>query len=158
MFEDIENICSPRKIFEFGFHAGHSTTYMLETFPGSTVDTCGLSSPTKVASVYMKNKYQDRINIFLQDSLTISLKKDYYDFAFVDGQHIHDYIVSDIGKTVEARIPFTLIDNCERKNVADVVDMFYNNENYQLVKTYEYYTAWNNNSQWNQVNLYRCIA
>lgn len=158
IFQDIEKICAPRRIFEFGFHAGHSTTYMLESFPGSTINTIGLSSPTQEASVYMKNKYGDRINIFLQDSATINLEKNYYDFALVDGNHRYSHALSDIQKTMRANVPFTLIDNCETTNVAKAVKECYdNNHKFQLLKTYEYYVCWNNVSQWNQMKMYKRI-
>lgn len=158
IFQEIEDICSPRKIFEFGFHAGHSTTYMLETFPECTIKTVGVSAPTQEASGYMKDRYGDRINIFLQDSKTVEIEKDYYDFALIDGSHRYSYAVSDIQKTIQANIPYVLVDNCETDNVAKAVEKCYNNENFELVKTYEYYSNWNNNPQWNLIKLYRCIA
>jgi predicted O-methyltransferase YrrM len=44
IFRTIQKDIAPRSILEIGFHAGHSTTYMLELMPQASISTVGASN------------------------------------------------------------------------------------------------------------------
>jgi len=154
-FTFVEEIAHPRNILEIGFHAGHSTSYMLEIFPNSHVTTYGVSTVSLKAASYMKEHYKDRITVHRIESQTIKLSDyDGFDFALIDGNHTYDIALQDLELTKGWRVPYVLVDNCERESVAQACDACYNGSDYNLLTTFKYFSQWNNKPQWNQLRLY----
>jgi len=154
MFEYIEGFCQPRSILEIGYHAGHSTTYMLETFPNSHVTTYGVSKPAHATYGSMMDHYTGRLNIILEKSETLALDFSTYDFAFVDGNHTYEGARHDILLCVERHIPYMLIDNVESKGVAKAREDVYRDTSYKKIHLVEYFSSWNNVIQWNTMELW----
>lgn len=140
-----------RSIVEIGFHAGHSTTYLLETFKEADIYCIGLSRETKNASDIMKRVYGDRFEFKQKDSLTTTpTEKVDVDLSFVDGNHVIHYVANDIIKSMCWGSRYILVDNCERNDVKYVVDAILGVPKV----SFSYEAEWNNVKTINKMNLY----
>lgn len=139
----VESKVCPRRVIEFGFHAGHSTTYQLETFPGSSIVTYGVSRETTQAAHNMKKKYGGRFTFRRQDTQTIDPLEFFpgvFDYALVDAMHTYKNVAYEISLLLQWKVPYILFDNCETPAVQRAIDDKLTNG--QLVKEFPYQGDW----------------
>lgn len=115
-FEVVNNICAPKKILEIGTCLGYSSTYMLQTFPESIVDSIDIRRQTchGIEGIgYVEKRYPDRFRFTQGDSKELDkyYKPDVFDFAFIDGDHSYSMAVNDIRKCKSLNIPIIALDN-----------------------------------------------
>lgn len=150
-----EHSSNVESMLEIGFHAGHSSTYILETFTRSHLTTYGISTVARTAVDYMKEKYGDRITIHLEDAKTLNMTNNTFDFAFVDGSHKYEAALHDVEWCMGSDVPFILVDNCERHNVSlGCKHAVEKHTRYQLIESFEYWACWNNKYTLNRMDLW----
>tara|TARA_R110000868_G_scaffold232850_2_gene486506 strand:+ start:265 stop:831 length:567 start_codon:yes stop_codon:yes gene_type:complete len=157
IFRTVNQDIQPKSILEIGFHAGHSTTYMLELMPQADVSTVGIinarSFNRSIIVQTMKNIYQDRFDCYLgnpPDVLQLFQGRS-FDLAFIDGNHTYADVTKDIQSCMKLKIPYLLLDNCEKKTVARSCDEQLGIYKY---KNFCYNSTWNNKTQINEMRLY----
>lgn len=153
-FEYVEQAYQPRKILEIGYHAGHSTTYMLETFPNSTVVSYGVSTQARKTMGNLMAHYEDRLVVNLKHSAEIKHDSNQYDFCLIDGNHEYVNALADIKICIDKQIPHMLIDNCEHRSVTDACEDMFTNTNYNKVRSFSYFAQWNNIARFNRIDLW----
>jgi hypothetical protein len=89
-------------IFEIGFNAGHSSAIFLQSNPNVTV-TCvdiGEHKYSRECYQYLKNLYNDRINVIFTSSENISdlelLERNSFDGFHIDGCHTNLMYIKDL--------------------------------------------------------------
>ena len=157
VFEYIEQRYHPRSILEIGYHAGHSTSYMLETFPNSHMVSYGVSTEAKRTMDDLMNHYRPRLDVLLEHSISLKLDATVYDFCLIDGSHNYDNALLDISLCVEKQIPLMLIDNSDQRTVIDAIEDGYHDTSYKKIKSWTYYSNWNNVSQFNGMELWASV-
>lgn len=154
MFRDVNKICSPRNVLEVGFFVGHSTTYMLELFPNSTVTTYGMCKQFKEQKIKMEDKYPNRVKVNYEESWNLFGKHygiDTFDFAFIDGSHKEYMAANDTLHAIALGAKWVLVDNCEQQQVVDDMNKF---KSLDLYNEYEYDSTHKGKTTRNRVNLY----
>ena len=139
----IEKTIRPRRLIEFGFHAGHSTTYQLETFPESAIVTFGVSRETRQGAENMSKKYGGRFTFYKKSTLDIDPYMFFpgsFDYALVDSNHKYKVVANEIKLLVKWKVPYILFDNCEQAEVQRAIDN--NLPNAQLIKQFPYMGDW----------------
>ena len=152
IFRHIKNTIDPKTWLEIGFHVGHSTTYTLE-LTDAKVSAVGMKTPLTWDTGYenfdrseigdkMKSIYGDRFEYFLADppNLKKLFKGKLFDLAFVDGDHNYEPCIYDISACMYLKIPYILIDNCEKPCVAMAAEEKLDLYNYE---TFLYDSHWN---------------
>lgn len=140
-------------ITEIGFHAGHSTTYLLEQFPNAHVETYGVSTPSTAAADTMKQIYGGRFQFRRKDSRQVG--PDAYtnvDLHVVDSNHAFVNTANDILLGLAWGCKYMLIDNYDLRNVAYIADRVLGKD--KIVKSYPYEATWNGETKTNVLNLY----
>jgi hypothetical protein len=157
IFRTIQKDIAPKSILEIGFHAGHSTTYMLELMSQANICTVGVSKVRRfdrsIVVETMKDMYQDRFECYLGDPPDVlQLFQDKsFDLAFIDGDHTYVSVVKDINSCMTLQVPWLLLDNCERENVVSACDELLGVYKYQ---SFCYNSTWNDKTQTNEMRLY----
>lgn len=142
-YEWIEKTIRPRRLIEFGFHAGHSTTYQLETFPDSSIVTFGVSRETGQGSANMSKRYGGRFTFHKKSTLEIDpymFLPGSFDHALVDSNHKYKVVANEISLLVKWKVPYILFDNCETPEVQRAIDDKLPNA--QLIKEFPYIGTW----------------
>jgi protein-L-isoaspartate O-methyltransferase len=156
-FQYVKENIAPKKILEIGFHAGHSTTYMLEMMNQATVHTIGLGgdlySMKHLARHQMQKVYQDRFKCEIRSSDHVKelFAADQYDFAFIDGNHSEVAATRDIGNCIKMKIPYLLIDNCEQHQVLTSINKYLQLD---FVEGFLYNSIWKKVSKTLEMRLY----
>lgn len=158
---------NPKSVLEIGFHVGHSTTYMLETF--ENIKSLISISP----KIEFKGKINDRIDPNLRSN-TAKYMMDYYkgkfewipgtteelydklhdyffDFALIDGDHSEEKAMFDMKTCESLSVPYILIDNWERSDVRKAFQK--SNVRYKLVKRFFYMQTFKKKTSRNEIAL-----
>lgn len=124
---------SPKSVLEIGFHIGHSTTYILETFTDlkymisispdnenigkgdDRIDPQVRRDMAKFLSEHYRGKFEWIPGT--TEQLFDKLHDYFFDFALVDGNHHEPKAMFDIKTCESLSIPYILIDNWERPDV-----------------------------------------
>lgn len=118
VFAKAQEMFNPKQILEIGTHAGHSTTYMLELFPNSTVCGVGVSTAFRQhGQENLKKHYGDRVEtkLMTSDLITRNTFGDrQFDLCLVDGNHNYRQACLDIQTCMKLDIKTMIIDNCEK--------------------------------------------
>ena len=167
MFNWCEKNYSPKSVLEIGFHIGHSTTYMLETFqsmrnlisisplielkgkPNDRIDPKLRSDTAKHMMDYYKGKFE-----WLEgttEKLYDKLHDYFFDFALVDGDHSEVKAMFDIKTCESLSIPYILIDNWERSDVRSAFEK--SNARYKFVKRFFYMQTFKGKTAKNETAL-----
>lgn len=157
VFRYINDNYKVTKILEIGFNAGHSTTYLLETFKDAVVHTIG-PNPQHNMQTVMRKKYDNRFKFFkgLTKTVRFDLDND-YDFAFVDGSHKSPQVNIDLHVVCnQLKIPLVLMDNCDQSGVKRVVYNKYVNRDKTLEfnKSWTYEMTWHGKTKVNDLSLF----
>lgn len=155
MFEWVNNVCRPTNVLEIGFHVGHSTTYMLETFEGCIVESYAQSGQFRGQAHKMMDLYEGRLSVHYAHSCGVygeGRRKAKYDFALIDGGHDYHTASSDILQCIMLGIPWLLIDNTDLVPVDTAVKLF--DSVVDLSKTFEYTATHNGITKVNEARLY----
>lgn len=140
----IEKTIRPRRLIEFGFHAGHSTTYQLETFPDSAIVTFGVSREVDRGSVNMARNYGGRFTFYKKSTLEIDpymFLPGSFDFALIDSNHTYKVVANEISLLIRWKVPYMLFDNCETAEVQRAIDEKLPSDA-QLIKEFPYLGDW----------------
>jgi len=156
-FKHVQDTICPKTILEIGFHVGHSTTYMLEIMPQSTVHAVGVAegllSIKRFARESLNKVYGDRFECEIRNSTHVKELFGHvdFDFAFVDGNHSEVAATRDIGKCIDMKIPYLLIDNCEQEQVVRSIDKY---PQLDFIEGFLYNSTWKNVSKTLEQRLY----
>ena len=141
-----------KRIVEIGFHAGHSTTYLLETFKDAKMLSYGLSSVSGPNGVKMMSHYPGgRLQISIADSRKLNpIKHVNVDLTYIDGSHKWANVSNDVMLAVAWGSRFILVDNCETPAVKYISDVILGSP----IKTWQYEATWAGRTTTNVMNLY----
>lgn len=124
IFRWIEDGIQPRRLLEFGFHAGHSTSYQLESFPNSMITSFGVSREAFEGAHRMNKHYGNRFNFVYKattDVLPDLFVPGMFDLALIDSNHKYSVVANEIDLVVKWKVPYLLFDNCEWDDVARAI-------------------------------------
>lgn len=154
IFKDLGNmrkIKPIKRIVEIGFHAGHSTTYFLETFKDAKMISYGLSSVAGPNGVRMCKHYPGRLQVSIQDSRNLNpLNHANVDLTYVDGSHKWANVCNDVMLAVAWGSRYIMVDNCEQTGVKYISDVILGSP----IKTWQYEATWAGRTTTNVMNLY----
>ena len=160
-FERVGVLAKPKNILEFGFNLGFSASYQLQLFPDATLVSYDPQRWKIYAAIgqYNKEFIPPTENIcastlatfvwgekfIFQRKKSMQVMDDYptvghFDYAFVDGDHTHQGLRTDIKNCVELGIPYIIVDNVKEIPVLQsVVDEFTNLKEVDRCQYYTYY-------------------
>lgn len=164
----IKDDLNPKQILEIGFNAGHSSTYLLDTYTDATVTAIG-PSPKGDNEKTLQQKYGNRFVFLLgrtdevYDQIVAleaagqtspyALQPHTFDFAFIDGHHNMPWVFWDVWFcTQHLHIPYILMDNTDQPQVREVAERIMCLRN---VKDWEYFNTWKNVRKQNKLSLYK---
>lgn len=155
----IEEEIRPRRLIEFGFHAGHSTSYQLESFQDSSIVTFGVSRETSKGAKNMDRKYGGKFTFYKMSTKDIDpnmFMPGYFDHALVDSNHTYDIVANEIDLLVRWKVPYILFDNCEQEQVQQAIDDKLPHAH--LVKKFPYQGTWREVTKDLMMKLYHVPA
>ena len=121
VIKDILNITEAKNMLEIGFNIGYSASMWLEfdvnkALKVTSVDI-GKHEDTEAAARAVKGLHGDRFEFILCDSKKVKpqLLNKYFDLAFVDGDHGHEGVISDVNLCLDLNIPYLVFDDWHHK-------------------------------------------
>jgi hypothetical protein len=137
----------PRKMLEIGFNIGYSASMWLEFDPDNklhlTSVDIGKHSDTQPAARAVKNLHGDRFEFILSDSKIVypQLKGQYFDLAFIDGDHSDIGVFNDIELCLKLKIPFLVFDDYHTINdqnpIRNMCEQYQRQNKLSLLKVYD---------------------
>jgi len=126
----VKSITGFKNLMEIGFNAGHSSSFLLELFEDINVHSydIALYDITHNNSKLVKEKYKERFEFFLKDSLTIKpneIPSD-YDILFVDGNHKPKWVSNDLNLGIQYGFKYIVLDDLQNPNVSNTLKTFDN--------------------------------
>lgn len=105
---------------EIGFNAGHSSSILLSLFNDITIKSfdIGQFDVTVENSRIVKEKFGDRFDLTIKDSLTITKEEiNGSDLLFIDGGHDYPIVSGDINLWKQSDMPYVVIDDLQHRGV-----------------------------------------
>lgn len=110
-----------KKVIEIGFNAGHSSCILLELFDDVEILSfdIGQFEITHTNGKLVKEKYVDRFNLKIKDSLKITPEEiNGYDIMFIDGGHDYEIVSKDIDLFMKSDINYVILDDLNHPGVS----------------------------------------
>ena len=114
-------------MLEIGFNIGYSASMWLEfdvnkSLKLTSVDI-GKHKDTEAAARAVKALHSDRFEFILCDSKKVKpqLLNKYFDLAFVDGDHGHEGVISDVNLCLDLNIPYLVFDDWHKEEDQNAV-------------------------------------
>jgi len=138
----VKEITNFQSMMEIGFNAGHSSSIILSLFDDVRIDSydIGQFDITHSNGKLVKEKFTDRFDLFIQDSMKISSSKlnGKYDLMFIDGSHDYNPVVSDINLFLNSDIQYVIMDDLQNKNVKRAYGELLNNSSFEVLHETRY--------------------
>jgi hypothetical protein len=154
--KDAIDISKAKSIFEIGFYAGHSTTYLANLAPEARIISCCPDHPRgRKYGTKLMDLFPDRVSVYCVPSpevfmLTMTRK---FDLCFLDGSHTYANALTDFMLCRELKIPYVLFDNTELKSVRTLLQHLEAYGSIKIVKEYTYESTFKGKEQTNGLTL-----
>ena len=156
---DAIEISQAKSIFEIGFYAGHSTTYLANLAPDAKIFSCCPDHPRGREYGQLLTDMFPNVTVNCVPSpevfmLTMGRK---FDLCFLDGNHTYKNALTDFLLCRELKIPYVLFDNTELKDVRTLIQHMCAVESIEIVKEYTYQSDFKGKKQTNGLTLVKII-
>ena len=121
----------PNKVLEVGTNKGMFGLLLAHLRSESSLDTFDINHESSTSLKHLQPFYN--VRFFFGDSKEIlSLYNDTADFAWIDGGHATDVVLSDLRNMNRLKVPFIALDDCKLDEVKESIDTFVQESGYSI--------------------------